>query len=108
MEALVIQTKEEFEQVKNQYESFILMKHSLTCPISAEAKREFELFSEEATDVPLFVLYVQKARELSNHIAETYDVKHESPQVLVFKNNQVVWNESHGNITKKNLLQQIE
>ncbi|SDK44067.1 bacillithiol system redox-active protein YtxJ [Sediminibacillus albus] len=107
MDAVVIQTREEFEQLSNQYQNFILFKHSLTCPISAEAKREFDLFCKE-TDTPVFILYVQKARDLSNEIAFLYSVKHESPQILIFKNNQVIWSDSHSNIKHDLITRQVE
>lgn len=97
-----IKTHEHFEKIANDSNTFFLLKHSITCPISAEAKREYEAFSEQA-NVPLYILHVQEARPLSNEIAEKYKIKHESPQVLYFQDNQVKWNASHWNITSKTL-----
>lgn len=105
MDTIVIQTKEEFQEILAQNSIFFLLKHSLTCPISAEAKKGFDEFSD-GTDIPLYVLYVQKARKLSNDIADKYNVKHESPQALLFKDNQVIWHDSHNNITNEALTNQ--
>lgn len=37
-------------------------------------------------------------RPVSNKIAEIYHVQHESPQVLVIRNGECVYNESHSGI----------
>jgi hypothetical protein len=42
---------------------------------------------------------VQRARELSAEIAKRLGIDHESPQVIVLSNGQVVWNASHFKIT---------
>jgi bacillithiol system protein YtxJ len=107
MEAKVIQNEEEFQDVLNREAAFYLLKHSLTCPISAAAKQEYDRFSLD-TKLPLYTLYVQEARELSNSIAKRYAVKHESPQVLLFENNQIIWNTSHYEIKEGVLREQVQ
>lgn len=72
----------------------LLFKHSLTCPISASAYREME---QAQTEVALVV--VQKARTVSQEVAERTGIRHESPQALVFRNGEVVWSASHWNVT---------
>lgn len=79
----------------------LLFKHSLTCPISAAAFREYESFvgSRAADDAAVFRLVeVQKARELSNEIASRSGVRHESPQALLLRGGKVVWHASHWSI----------
>ncbi len=98
----LLETTEQFQDVIQNNDSFFLLKHSITCPISAEAKQQYEQFAEQ-TKTPLYILHVQEARPLSNEIAETYGVKHESPQALYFKNNKIVWNASHWDVTKEAL-----
>ncbi|UFT98065.1 bacillithiol system redox-active protein YtxJ [Radiobacillus kanasensis] len=102
MEMKLVQTKQVFDQMLEQNDAFFLMKHSLTCPISARAKSAFDAFQEEA-EVPLFILHVQDARELSNGIAEQFGIKHESPQVLAFSGKNVVWHDSHNQIKLETL-----
>ncbi|PPA71669.1 bacillithiol system redox-active protein YtxJ [Jeotgalibacillus proteolyticus] len=96
----------EFDEAISANKPFFLLKHSLTCPISASAYEEFKRFSENA-DSDTYYLAVQKARELSAHIAATYGVKHESPQVLYFKDGQPVWNASHYKIKEQALKEQL-
>ena len=72
----------------------VLFKHSLTCPISAAA---YDQMAEFAGEVAL--IEVQRAGELSTEIENRLGVAHESPQVIVLRNGQVVWNASHFKIT---------
>ncbi len=72
----------------------VIFKHSLTCPISAAAFDQMEVF-----EGPVSLVEVQKARALSNEIESRLGVTHESPQVIVMRNGQVVWNASHFKIT---------
>lgn len=55
MEAKVIQSLEEFQDVLNRDASFYLLKHSLTCPISARAKQEYDRYSLD-TQIPMYTL----------------------------------------------------
>ncbi|MCP3762457.1 bacillithiol system redox-active protein YtxJ [Domibacillus sp. A3M-37] len=95
----------EFEELIESNEPFFLLKHSTTCPISAAAYDEYQSFMEDpASDKKGVYLAVQEARELSNHIAQVTNIRHESPQVIYFKEGKPDWNESHWKITKDQLL----
>ncbi|KAA0549064.1 bacillithiol system redox-active protein YtxJ [Bacillus sp. BGMRC 2118] len=103
-----VSTIEAFEQVVKEKSEFLFVKHSLTCPVSGAAFEEYEKFARESEDVNTYYLYVQEDRPLSNYIAETYSIKHESPQALLFKNGQVVWDASHWKITYKTLMENVK
>ena len=98
-----IDTVEKFEELVKSKNIFWMAKHSLTCPISANAFAEYKQYAEENTEMDTYYLAVQDARALSNYIAEKYQVKHESPQALLFDNNNIVWHASHGSITVTSL-----
>jgi bacillithiol system protein YtxJ len=98
---------EQFEEVMKAGKRFLFIKHSLTCPISQAAFREYEKFVSDYPEVDTYYLYVQEARPLSNYIAETFGVKHESPQALLFENGAVVWHTSHWNITYDSLVKKV-
>jgi bacillithiol system protein YtxJ len=68
----------------------VIFKHSLTCPISAGAYEQMAEFEGEVA-----LIEVQRAPELSTEIENRLGVAHESPQVIVLHNGQVVWNASH-------------
>ncbi len=80
----------------------IIFKHSNRCPISARAKKRIERFEEES-DLDIQYTVVQDDRERSDRIAEETGVTHETPQVLFFKDGDVVWHASHDDITEESL-----
>ena len=79
---------------KSNQQPVVLFKHSNSCPISSGAYSELR-----SVAVPISLIVVQNARALSNEIVERTGVRHESPQVLVLKNEQVVWSASHWSIS---------
>jgi bacillithiol system protein YtxJ len=89
----------------SQEKSVLLFKHSTVCPISAAAYEELKKFSEseEAANVKVVVVLVREHRPVSNVIAEQLQVKHESPQAILLKGGQVLWHDSHYNITEEAL-----
>jgi bacillithiol system protein YtxJ len=98
-----IETTAQFADILNKESSFFLLKHSLTCPISQAAYKEYEKFAAENQGVPTYYLAVQEARPLSNEIAEKFQIKHESPQAILFADGEAKWNASHWKITNRSL-----
>ncbi|MCO0597131.1 bacillithiol system redox-active protein YtxJ [Peribacillus butanolivorans] len=101
-----IDSEEQFNELLNE-ETFLLFKHSLTCPVSAEAYEQYEKYVAANEELKTAYLAVQEARPLSNYVAETFDIKHQSPQVILFKNGKPAWNESHWRITYDSLTKAI-
>ena len=85
-----------FEEIalRSKERPVVIFKHSLTCPISAAAYDRMRAFDGEVE-----LLEVQRSRELSREIEDRLGVVHESPQIIVLRNGQVVWNASHFRIT---------
>ena len=106
MDIKKIKTEEEFNQLVGEG-TFLFFKHSLTCPISAQAFQNYQQFVKGNPEVKTAYLAVQEAKPLSNYVAETYGIRHESPQAIVFTDGQPVWNESHSRITKSSLSEAI-
>jgi bacillithiol system protein YtxJ len=98
-----IDSIEQFEEIVQKENKFYLLKHSLTCPISHAAYKEYEKYANENHLVPTYYLAVQDSRPLSNEIAERFDIKHESPQAILFTDGQASWNASHWKITNRAL-----
>jgi bacillithiol system protein YtxJ len=79
----------------------LLFKHSTTCGTSARAHKEIEtLLSRPPLRADVYVVSMQAGRAISNAIAQRFDVRHESPQVLLVYNGAVIWHASHGRVTK--------
>lgn len=81
----------------------VLFKHSATCSISIDVKRQYDAFVRAHPEVPTRLVVVQHERSLSNAIADVLRVRHESPQALVVKDGHVVWHGSHHRITQERL-----
>jgi bacillithiol system protein YtxJ len=79
----------------------LVFKHSTTCPISAAAHEEVMHFIEDDKDSPVdyAIVHVIEDRPVSNAIADHLEVKHASPQAILVKDGQRVWDTSHWNIT---------
>lgn len=75
----------------------LILKHSTTCSISNASLGRIERnWKDEYEDlVTPYYLDLLAHRDISNEIANHYQVHHESPQVLVIKNGKSVYNESH-------------
>ena len=101
-----IQEKEEYQDLLDK-DRAILLKHSNTCPVSAKAYEEVQSFCEDV-DIPCHYVVVQESRELSNYVEESLGIKHESPQVFLFKDGDVKWHDSHYLITEDNLKTELE
>ncbi|MDP3988904.1 MAG: bacillithiol system redox-active protein YtxJ [bacterium] len=77
----------------------LIFKHSLTCPISAGAyNRTKEGLEKGLIPYPVYLVIVQKDKELSSQIAKDLDVVHESPQLILVKDGKAVYHASHGAI----------
>jgi bacillithiol system protein YtxJ len=81
----------------------VLFKHSLTCPLSADAYQEMESLAGEVA-----LIEVQRNRDLSSEIAQRTKVVHETPQVLVLRNGEAVWHQSHWNVKADEVLRALE
>ena len=82
-----------------------VFKHSLICPISTRADVVFGDFvkSRAEGDAEFHRIEIQNARPVSDEVETRTGVRHESPQVLLFVNGDVVWHASHGSITHRAL-----
>lgn len=78
----------------------VIFKHSTTCSISAAAKSRLERNWNETEMVGIYTYYLDLLanRTTSNAVATHYDIEHESPQVLVIKKGDCVYNQSHMSI----------
>jgi len=86
--------------IKNDENYSIIFKHSTRCSISSMVKRRFELdWDALPEEINLYFLDLISHRDISAAIAETFQVHHESPQLLLIKNGECVLDSSHGDIS---------
>lgn len=77
----------------------VIYKHSSTCGISRMVLNMFTESYNMDLDIDLYFLTIQHHRDVSNRIEDKFDVRHESPQLLVIKKGEVVFHTSHGAIS---------
>ncbi len=78
----------------------LILKHSTTCPISSMAKMRLESkWDSESLNIKPFYLDLLSYRPISNEIAERFNVHHESPQILLIRNGECIYDESHMDIS---------
>ncbi|MEM1179634.1 MAG: bacillithiol system redox-active protein YtxJ [Acidobacteriota bacterium] len=88
---------------ESQEKTVVLFKHSLTCPVSTAALREYERFLESEPAIGATLIEIQPNRPVSNEVATRTGVRHESPQALVLRDGKVAWHASHWDITAASL-----
>ena len=83
----------------------VIFKHSTRCSISSMAKGRLER-SEQPDSIQFYYLDLIAHRNISANIAEKFQVEHASPQVLVIKNGECVYDESHSGINMDEIIEQ--
>ena len=78
----------------------VIFKHSTRCMISKTVLRNFErqIESESVDLLKFYYLDLLNHRDISNEIAQKFSVVHQSPQIVVIENGQVIHHASHDNI----------
>lgn len=86
----------------------IIFKDSVTCGISAFAKERLQLGNHLLINKADFnYLDLLQFREVSNYIASTLNVIHQSPQIIVLKNKVVIYKVSHHTIMPETLSEHL-
>jgi bacillithiol system protein YtxJ len=80
----------------------VLFKHSVTCPVSADAYHEMAQYPGRVD-----LVVVQTARSVSNDIETRLGVRHESPQVILMVRGEPVWRASHWKINAADLARAV-
>ena len=84
----------------------LIFKHSTRCSISSVVKNRLEkdLVNDK---IDFHYLDLIRYRNISNLVAERFNVYHESPQVLLIKNGDCVYDESHYSIQTDEIFENI-
>lgn len=77
-----------------------IFKHSTRCSRSAHAKYRLEKdWTYPETDMPAYYLDLLEYRNISDAVARVTGVSHQSPQLIILRNRQVVYSASHESIS---------
>ena len=80
----------------SQIEPVIVFKHSRSCGVSLMVR---DGLIESPLPGPVHEVVVQQHRDVAQHIATRFGVRHESPQVFVLARGAVTWHSSHNGVT---------
>ena len=86
----------------------VVFKHSTRCGISASALHELlEKWDLAESRLKLYYLDLITYRSVSNYIEEHTSVRHQSPQIILFRSGEPIFNTSHFRIGMPTILDQL-
>lgn len=85
-----------------------IFKHSTTCGISHSAKSKLDSqFVKLSEDIKLYYLDLLSYRSVSNAVVRELGVMHQSPQIIILKDGEVIHTSSHYAIQPKVVLSKV-
>jgi len=89
--------------------AILIFKHSTRCGVSSSAKKTLEREWKENDGLLLTPYYLDLLafRNISNAVAERYQIGHQSPQVLLIRNGKCVYSASHSDISRDALVHAV-
>jgi bacillithiol system protein YtxJ len=99
MEWIKLERTEQLEDILASSESSVIFKHSTRCHISSMALAEFNRnWAVPSEKAKIYLLDLIAFRSLSDEIAVRTKVVHQSPQVIVLQNGELIYTASHHSI----------
>tara|TARA_B100001059_G_C17474219_1_gene398523 strand:- start:136 stop:525 length:390 start_codon:yes stop_codon:yes gene_type:complete len=101
---------EQLSEIKklSKVETVFIFKHSTRCGISSMVIKRFEkLFDNDMQNLKVYYLDLLSFRDISNEIGHIFQVMHQSPQLLIIRNETAVYHASHYDITSTKLEEYI-
>ncbi|MEO6455837.1 MAG: bacillithiol system redox-active protein YtxJ [Ginsengibacter sp.] len=97
--------EEQLQEIKDKsnQKPQVIFKYSSRCSLSGVAKNRLDKSTPPA-GMDFYFLDLIKHRDISNKVSQEFSVYHESPQVIIIKNGESIYDESHTAIN----MQEIE
>ena len=109
MNSIALENQEQLDNIQSAEGYSVIFKHNTTCPISKNTRADFEqnagLLPNETN---VYFLDLLTYRDISNAIAEKFDVKHQSPQLLVIKDGECKFHQSLYDISAEDAARAID
>lgn len=80
-----------------------IFKHSTRCSVSRMALRHFENDFDLEDKITPYFLDLLSYRDVSNEIANRFNVEHQSPQLLLISRGKSIYDASHNSIDVEDL-----
>jgi bacillithiol system protein YtxJ len=102
----ILETESQLEEIaqKSFERPQVIFKHSTRCSISHMAKSRLER-SHTPENFDFHYLDLIAYRPVSNKIVNRFGVDHESPQILLIRNGECIFDESHNGILMDDILE---
>ena len=102
---------EQIEEIKklSLEKPVFIFKHSTRCSISSMSlNRVLRKWQDgDGETIEPFYLDLIANRDISDKVAQEFGVPHQSPQVIVIKNAEAVYDSSHFDISYANIISQV-
>lgn len=105
---LTLSSIEQFNHFFESEQAFFVFKHSTRCSISSMVMNSFEQTYQVDEDITSLFLDLLNHRDVSNYIAEKTGVYHQSPQIILLQNKEVLYHASHEQINAKKIVTSYE
>ena len=97
-----LETVEQLTEIQEQSKEkqILIFKHSTRCSTSRMAldRLERNWKNEDMVNIEPYYLDLISYREISNQISHQYGIDHHSPQVLIIRNGEAIYDSSHFDI----------
>ena len=107
-----LRTIEQIDQIKTESRQVpvIIFKHSTRCNISRTSLDRLERNWKEGDipEVKLYFLDLLSYRQISDRISDEFGVYHESPQLMIIKDEKATFDRSHFDIDYQEILKAIK
>ncbi|MFN8308665.1 MAG: bacillithiol system redox-active protein YtxJ [Chitinophagales bacterium] len=76
-----------------------IFKHSTRCSVSTMAKRSLESdWKGHENEIVPYFLDLLNHRDVSNSVSEKLNIRHESPQLILIRNGEVLYHAAHASV----------
>jgi bacillithiol system protein YtxJ len=105
-----LNSPEQLEEInKKSFEHPVLLfKHSTRCNLSADALSGLNEAGINSALDDAYYLDLLAHRDISDKIEQIYEVRHQSPQVLIIHKGKCIYNESHWRIDANKIVTVFE
>ena len=106
MNWITLSKTSELDKIKQDsfHNSQYIFKHSTRCSISKMVLSRFES-TNHTESISVYLLDLLSHRDLSNQIADDFNIVHESPQLIIIKKGECHSHSSHTSIHQPNLFE---
>ena len=98
MNIIEITTIEQLQAICAQEQTALIFKHSSRCFISKMVRQNFEQALKSKGIAEYFLINVIQNRDVSAAATDQFNIRHESPQLLIVQHGKLIGSASHEGI----------